>query len=111
MRRRAAVLVALLVACSDQHPLGPASAFQSRRAPAAGAAASDPPGVTTLTWNVYVGADIERVIQARTAQEAIALASEEWAHVRATNFPARASALAQAIAAQQIGRASCRERV
>ena len=101
MRRRAAVLVALLVACSDQHPLGPASASLSRRAPEAGTAASEPLGVTTLTWNVYVGADIERVVRARTAEEAIALATEEWAHVRATNFPARASALAQAIAAQR----------
>src|SRR5437660_2466998 len=63
MRRRAAVLVALLVACSDQHPLGPASASLSRRAPEAGTAASEPLGVTTLTWNVYVGADIERVVR------------------------------------------------
>src|SRR5436190_2010256 len=101
MRRRSAILVALLLACSDQHPLGPTPAPLSHRAPAAGAAASDPPGVTALTWNVYVGADIERVVRARTAEEAIALATEEWAHVRATNFPARASALAQAIAAQR----------
>ncbi|SRR6266487_3994164 len=101
MRRRAAVLVPLLVACSDQHSLGPAPASLSRRTPVASAAASDQPGVTTLTWNVYVGADIGRVIQARTAEEAIVLATEEWAQVRATNFSARASALAQAIAAQR----------
>src|SRR5216117_2550260 len=101
MRRRSAILVALLLACSDQHPLGPTPAPLSHRAPAAGAAASEPPGVTALTWNVYVGADIGRIIQARTAEEAIALATEEWAHVRATNFPARASVLAQAIAAQR----------
>ena len=101
MRRRSAIVVALLLACSDQHPLGPTPAPLSHRAPAAGAAASDPPGVTALTWNVYVGADIGRIIQARTAEEAIVLATEEWAHVRATNFPARASVLAQAIAAQR----------
>src|SRR6266436_6140300 len=93
MRRRSALLLALMVACNDQNALGPTPASLSHRAAAAGAAASEPPGVTALTWNVYVGADIGRVIQARTA--------EEWAHVRATNFPARASVLAQAIAAQR----------
>ncbi len=101
MRRRSALLLALMVACNDQNALGPTPASLSHRAAAAGAAASEPPGVTALTWNVYVGADIGRVIQARTAEEAIALATEEWAHVRATNFPARASVLAQAIAAQR----------
>src|SRR5438309_11652996 len=101
MCRRAAGLAALLVACRAEHPLGAPSASLSSRAPAAGTAASEPLGVTTLTWNVYVGADIERVVRARTAEEAIALATEEWAHVRATNFPARASALAQPIAAQR----------
>src|SRR3989442_4050157 len=101
MRRRPALLLAVMVACNDQIALGPPPASLSHRAAAAGAAASEPPGVTALTWNVYVGADIERVVRARTAEEAIALATEQWAHVRATNFPARASALAQAIAAQR----------
>src|SRR5438046_10254098 len=98
MRRRSAILVALLLACGDQHPLGPTPAPLSHRAPAAGAAASDPPGVTALTWNVYVGADIGRIIQARTAEEAIALATGEWAHGRATNFPAGQSGAEQAVA-------------
>ena len=59
------------------------------------------PGITALTWNVYLGADIGRVLAARTAEEAVVLATEEWGHVQATDFPARAGALARAIAAQR----------
>ena len=58
-------------------------------------------GITALTWNVYLGADIGRVLAARTAEEAVVLATEEWGHVQATDFPARAGALARAIAAQR----------
>src|SRR5213593_4835995 len=101
MDRRAAVLVAVLVACSDRSPLGPVPEPLSPRATIEGPTAADRAGVTALTWNVYVGAEIGRVIQARTPEEAIALATEEWAHVQATNFPARAGMLAQAIAAQR----------
>ena len=57
------------------------------------------PGITALTWNVYLGADIGRVLAAQTADEAVVLATEEWGHVQATDFPARAGALARAIAA------------
>lgn len=101
MHRRAAVLVAVLVACSDRSPLGPAPEPLSPRATIEGPTAADRAGVTALTWNVYVGAEIGRVIQARSPEEAIALATEEWAHVHATNFPARAGMLAQAIAARR----------
>ena len=101
MHRRAAVLVAVLVACCDRSPLGPVPEPLSPRATIEGPTAADRAGVTALTWNVYVGAEIGRVIQARTPEEAIALATEEWAHVQATNFPARAGMLAQAIAARR----------
>ena len=57
--------------------------------------------VTALTWNVYLGADIGRVLQARTADEAVVLATEGWGHVQATDFPARAGALARAVAARR----------
>ncbi len=59
------------------------------------------PGITALTWNVYLGADIGRVLAAQTADEAVVLATEEWGHVQATDFPARAGALARAIAARR----------
>ena len=90
----------LIVGCHDSTPLGPAprALLSGARdaAPNAGA-----PGLTALTWNVYVGAEIERVMQARTPDEVVALATQEWANVQATNFPARAGALARAIAARR----------
>src|SRR5437588_1830748 len=87
--------------CADSDPI--ASVVAAR---VVGETGSDPaprgaPGITALTWNVYVGADIGRVLAARTAEEAVVLATEEWGHVQATDFPARAGALARAIAAQR----------
>ena len=91
----ALLAAALLIAgCVDTGPAGP-----TRANPLLAAAAA--PGVTALTWNVYVGAEIERVVQARTPEEAVALATEEWARVHATNFPARAGALAAGVAARR----------
>src|SRR5712692_4684955 len=57
--------------------------------------------LTALTWNIYIGAEIDRVIQAQTPDQVIAVATEEWARVQATNFPARAGALARVIAARR----------
>lgn len=106
MNRRAAMPVVLAVtllaaACSDASPLGPTRRAWLRSDAAIGPSAPRASGVTALTWNVYVGAEIERVLQAQTPEEAVVLATEEWAHVQATNFPARAGALAAAIAARR----------
>ncbi len=56
------------------------------------------PDVTALAWNVYVGAEVERVLAAQTPDEAVAIATQEWANVQATNFPARAGSIAANIA-------------
>src|SRR5438067_13505868 len=85
MHRRAAVLVAALVACCDRSPLGPVPEPLSPRATIEGPTAADRAGVTALTWNVYVGAEIGRVIQARTPEEASALAPAGWAPGHAPN--------------------------
>src|SRR2546425_41298 len=87
--------------CGDPKPVAPAVASRVVSEAESDAAARDAPGITAMTWNVYLGADIGRVLQARTADEAVVLATEEWGHVRATNFPARAGALARAIAARR----------
>ena len=87
-----AALGLLAAACGDSTTIAPIVATR------VGAEAN---GVTALTWNVYLGADIGRVLAARTADEAVVLATEEWGHVRATAFPARAGALARAIAARR----------
>lgn len=91
----------ILAGCHDSTPVGPAPG-----APPVSGMLGDPsaggiPGLTVLTWNVYVGAEVEHVVQARTPEEAVALATQEWANVQATNFPARAGALADAIAARR----------
>ncbi len=50
---------------------------------------------------MYVGAEIDRVLEARTPEEAVLLATEQWANVQATDFPARAGAIAAGIAARR----------
>jgi len=100
---RRVVLAAVLcaVGCADSSPLGPARTPVLHRNVASDLSAVGAPGITALTWNVYVGAEIERILQAQTPYEAIVLATEEWAHVQATDFPARAGALAGDIAARR----------
>lgn len=106
MNRHFASVAALLalLACDAPQSAAPVSqdGLSSR---AAGASADQtpegPPGITALTWNVYVGATVERILAARTPDEAVALATQEWANVRATNFPARAGSIAANIAAQR----------
>src|SRR2546429_1564508 len=94
MHSRALVPVALvgtlLGGCADSTPAGLPAA---RLLGDAAAVASAAPGVTALTWNVYVGAEIERVAQAGSPEEAIQIATEQWANVQATNVPARAGPL------------------
>src|SRR2546430_2602151 len=87
--------------CADSDPIASVVAARVVGETESDAAARAAPGVTALTWNVYLGADIGRVLQARTADEAVVRATEEWGHVQATNFPARAGALARAIAARR----------
>src|SRR5205823_588369 len=88
-------------ACEDSTSGGPSVAARVVGEANSDAAPRGAPGITALTWNVYLGADIGRVLQARTAEEAVVLATEEWGHVQATDFPARAGALARAIAARR----------
>src|SRR5438270_254245 len=87
--------------CADSDPIASVVAARVVGETESDAFARGAPGITALTWNVYLGADIGRVLGARTADEAVVLATEEWGHVQATDFPARAGALARAIAARR----------
>jgi hypothetical protein len=87
-----AALALSAAACGESESVAPSVAAR---------VVGEAPGITALTWNVYLGADIGRVLAARTADEAVVLATEEWGHVQATDFPARAGALARAIAARR----------
>lgn len=101
----AAIPTLLFLACNEREATGPlpqnaASASASRTTPSDENEARAP-GVTALTWNVYAGAEVERVLQAQTPDEAVAIATQEWANVQATNFPARAGRIAEDIAARR----------
>ncbi|KJY36300.1 endonuclease, partial [Streptomyces sp. NRRL S-444] len=52
-----------------------------------------------MTRNLYLGADLAPVLAATTPQGLVAAVTAVWANVQATNFPERAEALADEIAA------------
>ncbi|MGH7539167.1 MAG: endonuclease/exonuclease/phosphatase family protein [Gemmatimonadales bacterium] len=83
---RSLAFVALLAGCADGSPLEP----------------SDRPAVTVLNWNLYLGADVDAVIRAAatpdTSDDIPALVAE-IVTLSETDFPARAEAIADAIAA------------
>lgn len=51
-----------------------------------------------MTWNVYVGTDVDKVLAAQTPEEIPALVAEAFQTLLATNFPERADFMAQSIA-------------
>lgn len=53
--------------------------------------------ITVMTRNIYLGADLSRVLAATTFPEFVAAVSATFAQVQATNFPERAEALADEI--------------
>jgi hypothetical protein len=72
-------------------PEAAASASESLRLP------SHHPRLEVMTRNLYLGADILPIAQATTGEELVAAATTLWAHVRLTDFPARAAVLADEI--------------
>lgn len=54
--------------------------------------------VSVMTQNVYLGADIFKVVQAQGQSQIPTLVAQAWATVQATDFPARAGRLAEQIA-------------
>jgi len=84
---------AMLAACSDRpDPLALEPSFGAL--PAAGAR-----GVTVLTRNIYIGTNVDPIIEAQTPEEFAAAAATAWGILQLTHFPARAEALADEIAA------------
>jgi hypothetical protein len=55
-------------------------------------------GPTVLTRNLYLGADLNPLIQAASPLEIPVIAAAIWGRIQATDFPARAGALADEIA-------------
>lgn len=96
MSRRLVILAGLatLTACADstEHVMDPIL-------PAGGSVSHiGAHGPTVMTRNVYLGADLTPIIQAPSPGAVPLIAAEVWARIQATNYPARAGALADEIA-------------
>ncbi len=65
------------------------------------ASAANPRSTTVMTINIYQGTELEHVLAADSLPSLVAGVTTDYANVIATNFPARAQALAGEIAAAQ----------
>jgi endonuclease/exonuclease/phosphatase family metal-dependent hydrolase len=78
----AAVLVALLACVTT-------SAGEAKRSPVT---------VRVMTRNLYLGANLDAIVQAKSTREAFSAVEKGWADVQANDFPTRARAIAKEIA-------------
>lgn len=88
-----------VIGCAD-HDAGGISGNRIQSLDDKEAESHGPPGVTVLTWNVYYGTDPTPLLSA-PADQVPFVAASVWGLARQTNFPARAGALARAIAARR----------
>jgi hypothetical protein len=77
--------------------VGGAAPASARGGGAANAPQGGPP-VTVMTRNIYLGSELGPVFAAGNEQELVAAASQVWANVLASDFPARAEVLADEVA-------------
>ena len=63
----------------------------------AGVERAGSPEIGLMTWNLYVGSEIENIANASSLEELVYLAGLEWAAVQATDFRERAETIAEAI--------------
>ena len=64
----------------------------------AGGAKRQPLTLTVMTRNLYLGANLDAIVKAKSAPEAFAAVEAGWAQVQANDFPVRARAIAREIA-------------
>ena len=57
--------------------------------------AKRPVTVTVMTRNLYLGANLDAIVQAKSAPEAFAAVEKGWQQVQANDFPTRARAIAR----------------
>ena len=60
--------------------------------------AKTPVTVTVMTRNLYLGANLDAIVQARSAPEAFIAVERGWSDVQTNDFPTRARAIAREIA-------------
>lgn len=91
-------LATTLVACGQGDPLGPDARVQR----AVAGDRSGPPDLAVLTWNVYVGGDIEAALEAPVDPgdplQLPSLVADLWQDIQDTRFEERAAAMADEIA-------------
>lgn len=63
------------------------------------AAPTTPVSVTVMTRNLYLGANLDAIVQAKSTPEAFIAVERGWEQVQANDFPTRARAIAREIAA------------
>jgi endonuclease/exonuclease/phosphatase family metal-dependent hydrolase len=64
----------------------------------AGGAKRPPVTLTVMTRNLYLGANLDPIVQAKSPPEAFAAVAADWAQVQANDFPTRARAIARELA-------------
>ena len=67
-------------------------------AASAGEAQRSPVTVRVMTRNLYLGANLDAIVQAKSTPEAFRAVEKGWGDVRANDFPTRARAIAKEIA-------------
>jgi endonuclease/exonuclease/phosphatase family metal-dependent hydrolase len=67
-------------------------------AASAGEAKRQPVTVRVMTRNLYLGTNLDTIVQAKSTREAFAAVEQGWANVQANDFPTRARAIAREIA-------------
>lgn len=97
-RRLAPLLLALAAACADSvtapSPDAALATTSADRLPPAGAR-----GLTVMTRNLYLGADIFAVAQVSDPRQIPLAVTTAWQHIQLMNFPERAGRIADEIAA------------
>lgn len=93
-RRAYAPRVKALAACAvvlvPLIAFGPASTGEARRTPVT---------LRVMTRNLYLGANLDAIVKAKSSSEAFSAVEKGWALVQANDFPLRARAIAREIAA------------
>jgi endonuclease/exonuclease/phosphatase family metal-dependent hydrolase len=64
----------------------------------AGEAKRSPVTLRVMTRNLYLGANLDAIVQAKSTREAFSAVERGWADVQANDFPTRARAIAKEIA-------------
>jgi endonuclease/exonuclease/phosphatase family metal-dependent hydrolase len=73
------------------------AALAAAAATSAGHARPDPLTLRVMTRNLYLGANLDAIVKAKSLDAALTAVAAGWAQVQANNFPTRARAIAREI--------------